>query len=245
MLYALLWGGGIKGIPRQRSWLREVLLKGDAGPCFRSAGEGKDQLFPGSAGNNLQISLYTVWSRKGLWTFYIRVAVYRYRLSFVHAGILPAEMHTDKKQEYRNNHEECPVKRALVERCSPRGEEQEREDKAANGQVFVRDTTDFLHRCTNEGMWDNYFDRLPFGNGLVSFDRSREKPGCRPAGSPEKQFDAAEQGDFILPGPDLHKKGLIMDQIILLFPYRGSSFIVPSDCMIRTIAGSAGATGSS
>ena len=45
--------------------------------------------------------------------------------------------------------------------------------------------------------------------------------------------------------PDLSQKGLIRDQIILLFPYRGSSFIVPSDCMIRTMAGSAMATGSS
>lgn len=32
-------------------------------------------------------------------------------------------------------------------------------------------------------------------------------------------------------------------QIVFLFPYRGSIFIVPSACMIRTIAGSAGVSG--
>jgi hypothetical protein len=108
-----------------------------------------------------------VRSRKGFWTFSFPAVVFGHGLSFVNVGGLPSEMRSDKKQEYRDNDEECPVKRALVERSSPGREEQEREGKAGNGQVFIRDAPDCLHTCINEGERDNYFVGTRYGNGLV------------------------------------------------------------------------------
>jgi len=78
-------------------------------------------------------------------------------------------MHARKKQEYGHTNEEHRIKQALVEHRSPCREEQERQGKTGNGQVFIRKAPDELHTSLSEGIQDNFFDGgirvLPFLSG--------------------------------------------------------------------------------
>lgn len=67
------------------------------------------------------------------------------------AGIPPAKMHAGKKQARPEDIEDYRVKRALVERGSSCPEQQERQGKAGDEQVFVRDARDGLHTSTSGG----------------------------------------------------------------------------------------------
>jgi len=65
----------------------------------------------------------------------------------------------------------------------------------------------------------------------------------RPLPSGQTLSAGGRAADRIVLIPQRDRPGPGDGQIIFFVPYRGSSFIVPSGCMIRTIAGSGVATG--
>ena len=75
----------------------------------------------------------------------------------IRVGDLPAESHSHKEKENREDNEEPAIKRALIEGHSSRIEHQERQDKAGGVQVLVRDAPDRLHTGMNNGNADIHF----------------------------------------------------------------------------------------
>jgi hypothetical protein len=85
------------------------------------------------------------------------IVLIRNRQSFVHAGVLPPEMHAGKKQDRTDNIEGHSLKYTLCERHSSCDKENKREYEAGSGPVFIRNAPGCFHTGINGGLRDIFF----------------------------------------------------------------------------------------